>query len=69
MENVKILSDEINNLRKNFHIKLSKKRGLIIRTKDSVKIKCIQNDQEIQQGLERLSIIRRVIFILKTKIQ
>lgn len=49
-------------LRKNFHVSLAKKRGLLVDAEDLPDDKMSGTDDSIQKGLDRLSFWRRLNF-------
>lgn len=53
-----LLSEEINNLRKKFHLKLANKRGLSIKQEDLINMHGYKDDI-IQLRLERVSLLRQ----------
>ena len=52
-------------LRKNFHVSLAKKRGLLINVDDLSDEKMVGTDDFIQKGLEKVSFWRRMSFFAK----
>jgi hypothetical protein len=58
------LKEEIQKLRRNFHLKLAVKRGLIIREDDLHKFSPRTSDNRLQNRCSRLSMWRRAIFFL-----
>ncbi|MDE1152093.1 MAG: hypothetical protein PW788_06085 [Micavibrio sp.] len=64
MTSKSILKEEILKLRRNFHLKLAVKRGLIIREDDLLRFSAKTSDSRLQNRCSRLSIWRRAIFFL-----
>jgi hypothetical protein len=54
------LSEEIQRLRRKFHLKLSQKRGLLIDERDLTDVATSKTDESIQGYCERLSLWRRM---------
>lgn len=54
------LHEEIQRLRRKFHLKLSQKRGLLIGENDLANVGVGRTDESIQGHCERLSLWRRV---------
>lgn len=66
MNVVPSLSEEIQHLRRKFHVKLSRKRGLLIDDNDLPHMAAGRTDESIQGYCERLSLWRR-LFPFKVK--
>lgn len=64
MSSKHLLKDEIQKLRRNFHLKLAVKRGLIIREDDLQKFSAKTSDSRLQNRCSRLSMWRRALFFL-----
>jgi len=65
MEATVSLSESLKKLRKSFHLRLSKKRGLTVSEDDLIIFGESSDDSYIQLRLERLSFIRKFFIIRK----
>lgn len=61
------LANEIKKLRRCFHLRLSYKRGLLVREVDLPEAKLHHKDDAVQSRLEKLSLWRQLVSFIKRK--